>query len=113
MPQTRRTAPHAAGAVAHPEPAGEQHEPAHPNGGLRIPVPHLSVTSIPVHLPKAPHVAVHRPHLSLSSPAGRVLWLGGLATVAAAGAIDWPVAVAVAAGTYIAEQRARALNRGK
>jgi hypothetical protein len=43
---------------------------------------------------------------------GRVLWWGGLATVAAVGVLDWPVAAAIAAGTYVAERRARAGREG-
>lgn len=39
--------------------------------------------------------------------AGRALWWGGLATVAAFGVVDWPVAALVAAGTWVAEQQAR------
>jgi len=39
--------------------------------------------------------------------AGNVLWWGGLATVAALGVVDWPVAALVAAGTWVAEQHAR------
>lgn len=39
--------------------------------------------------------------------AGRVLWWGGLATVAAFGVVDWPVAALVAAGSWVAEQRAK------
>jgi hypothetical protein len=38
---------------------------------------------------------------------GNVLWWGGLAAVAAFGIVDWPVAALVAAGTWIAEQRAK------
>ncbi|MGZ4427669.1 MAG: hypothetical protein ACXVW2_09770 [Nocardioidaceae bacterium] len=54
--------------------------------------------------------ALPRPRLGLPSASGvpgRVLWLGGLGTLAVVGALDWPVAVAIAAGTWVAEQRAR------
>lgn len=39
--------------------------------------------------------------------AGRVVWWGGLATVAAFGIVDWPVAALVGAGVWVAEQRSR------
>lgn len=39
--------------------------------------------------------------------AGRVLWWGGLAAVAAFGVVDWPVAVLVGAGSWVAEQYAK------
>lgn len=47
------------------------------------------------------------PHPSVSMPgglAGNVIWLGGLAAVAAFGVVDWPVVALVAAGTWVAEQ---------
>lgn len=37
----------------------------------------------------------------------RALWWGGLAALAVVGALEWPVAVVVGAGTYVAEQFAR------
>jgi hypothetical protein len=43
--------------------------------------------------------------------AGTVLWWGGLATVAALGVVDWPVAALIAAGTWVAEQHARESTR--
>lgn len=42
-----------------------------------------------------------------SGTAGHVIWWGGLATVAAVGIVDWPVAALVAAGTWVAEQHSR------
>jgi len=56
---------------------------------------------------------VHVPHVELpavrmpAGTAGRVLWWGGLAAVAAFGVVDWPVAALVGAGTWVAEQHAR------
>jgi hypothetical protein len=38
---------------------------------------------------------------------GQLLWLGGLGALAALEVIEWPVALVVAAGTYVAEQRAK------
>jgi hypothetical protein len=37
----------------------------------------------------------------------RLLWWGGLAALAALEVIEWPVAVVVAAGSYVAERMAR------
>jgi hypothetical protein len=39
--------------------------------------------------------------------AKRVLWLGGLAALAAVEIIEWPVALVVGAGSYVAEWMAR------
>jgi hypothetical protein len=39
---------------------------------------------------------------------GRVLWWGGLAALAAFEIVDWPVAVLVGAGSWVAEQYAKA-----
>lgn len=83
------------------EPKGaveEVHEEAQEQerGGVTIPVLHTTVR---------PPVSIALP--SLNSVPGRVMWLGGLGAFAALGAIDWPVAVAIAAGTWVAEQRAK------
>jgi hypothetical protein len=44
----------------------------------------------------------------MAEPAGkRLLWLGGLGAMATIGLLEWPVAVAVGAGSYIAEQLVR------
>jgi hypothetical protein len=43
----------------------------------------------------------------------RALWLGGLAVLAATEVISWPVAGVVAAGTYVAERRAKAAADGR
>jgi hypothetical protein len=44
----------------------------------------------------------------LAEPAGRrLLWLGGLGAMATIGLLEWPVAVAVGAGSYVAERLAR------
>jgi hypothetical protein len=39
---------------------------------------------------------------------GRVLWWGGLAALAAFEVVDWPVAVLVGAGSWVAERYAKA-----
>ena len=44
----------------------------------------------------------------LSEPTGkRLLWIGGLGAMATIGLLEWPVAVAVGAGSFIAERLAR------
>jgi hypothetical protein len=37
----------------------------------------------------------------------RLLWWGGLAAVAAVGIVEWPVALVVGAGSYVAERLVR------
>lgn len=60
-----------------------------------------------VPLPALPHPSVTMP----GGLAGNVIWLGGLATVAALGVVDWPVVALVAAGTWVAEQHIRQSQR--
>jgi hypothetical protein len=68
--------------------------------GIDLPlVGHVGLPSLPMPVPKA------------KSLPGQVLWLGGLAGVALLGVIEWPVAAAVAAGTWIAERWARSAIR--
>lgn len=43
----------------------------------------------------------------------RLLWLGGLGAMATVGLLEWPVAVAVGAGSVIAEQLARSGRSGQ
>lgn len=57
-----------------------------------------------------PSVSLPRVHAP-GGVAGNVLWWGGLATVAAFGIVDWPVAALVAAGTWVADQHARQAAR--
>ncbi len=73
----------------------EVQETQQERGGVTIPIVHTTLRPPSVGLP------------NLNSVPGRVLWLGGLGAFAALGAIDWPVAVAIAAGTWVAEQRAK------
>lgn len=65
------------------------------------------------HLPGRPHLpAMPAPGLHLpTGTAGRVLWWGGLAAVTAAGAVDWPVAALIGAGSWVAEQYAKAARQ--
>lgn len=56
--------------------------------------------------------ALPRPSVSMPGGlAGNVIWLGGLATVAAFGVVDWPVVALIAAGTWVAEQHIRQYQR--
>lgn len=90
VPRPRRPAKEESNPVVE-----EVHETSDEHRGVTIPIVHTTIPTPSVGLP------------SLSSVPGRVLWLGGLGAFAAFGAIDWPVAVAVAAGTWVAEQRAK------
>lgn len=72
----------------------------------RLAMPQVSMPRIPL-LERVP-----RPPLPpASSLPGRLIWVGGLGAVAALGVIEWPVAAAVAAGTWVAEQRAKEQRR--
>jgi hypothetical protein len=69
---------------------------------------------------------VHMPHLptprevgraagaatSFLPPRERLIWYGGLGTAAVLGVIEWPVAVAVGAGTVIAQRALRQRDSG-
>lgn len=44
---------------------------------------------------------------------GRVLWWGGLAALAAFDVVEWPVAVIVGAGSWVAEQYAKTAAQGE
>jgi hypothetical protein len=44
---------------------------------------------------------------------GRVLWWGGLAALAAFDIVEWPVAIIVGAGEWVAEQYAKAAAQGQ
>jgi hypothetical protein len=55
---------------------------------------------------------LHLPNVAMPGGlAGNVIWLGGLATVAAFGVVDWPVVALVAAGTWVAEQHIKQSQR--
>lgn len=62
------------------------------HGGLHI--PRLPLPRMPIEMP--------------TGTQGRVLWWGGLAALAALEVVDWPVAVLVGAGSWVAEQYAKA-----
>lgn len=93
-PDTAKPALPSAG-TEHPEPAGDEQQAvvaqgaagaagAGVGGGLRLPF-----------------------ELPGGVTGKRLLWLGGLAGAAALGALEWPVALAVGAGSLIAERLAR------
>jgi hypothetical protein len=88
-------------------------------GAMHLPVlvPEMHVRHIPMPRIEMAHVPV--PHVHLPVPdavrsrlpeptTNRLVWYGGLAGLAAFGVIGWPVAGVVAAGTYVAEHRAKA-----
>src|SRR5512147_3256962 len=108
MPPTTRATrkPDATSAESGAE-ASESVEDVHSSAA-----PHALVIPLP-RMPHLPHVGVphvSRPHVptpTMSGGGGRALWLGGLGALAVAGVIEWPVAGVVAAGVWVAEQRAR------
>ena len=55
-------------------------------------------------LPPLPRMPIEMP----TGTPGRVLWWGGLAALAAFEVVEWPVAVLVGAGSWVAEQYAKA-----
>jgi len=67
----------------------KQGTPAAARHGARLPLPGIHI-GMPTGMP------------------GRVLWWGGLAAVAAFDVVEWPVAVLVGAGSWVAEQHAKA-----
>lgn len=58
------------------------------------------------HMPRLPLPGM--PAGMTTGTAGRVLWWGGLAALAAFDIVEWPVALLVGAGSWIAEQYAKA-----
>lgn len=77
----------------------------------RVPLPGVHVPSVHVPGVHMPGTGRLMPHVDPRSLRGRALWIGGLGGLAVIGVLDWPVAAAVAAGTWVAEQRARAYVR--
>jgi hypothetical protein len=64
---------------------------------------------MPVRMPPMPLLPL--PSIRVGMPTGmpgRVLWWGGLAALAAFDIVEWPVAVLVGAGSWVAEQYAKA-----
>jgi hypothetical protein len=81
----------------------------------RVPVPRVPVSRVPMPRVPRPRVAVPRRAevrqaagvvRSFMPPPERVAFYGGLGVMAVVGVLEWPVAVAVGAGTVVA-QRAR------
>ena len=93
----------------HTQEHGKEHE--HEPAGRSVPVlvPEMHVRHVPVQVPSVhvPMPGAMRDRLP-DVTTNRVLWWGGLAVLAATEVISWPVAGVVAAGTYVAERRAKA-----
>jgi hypothetical protein len=79
-----------------------EEEPSRHNGSHGITVP---VIGARIPLPPMP------PMPSPTGVPGRVLWLGGLVGAAVLGVVEWPVAAALAAGTWVVERFAKAAIR--
>lgn len=62
-------------------------------------------------MPRMPRLPIPGVGMPVAMPAGlpgRALWWGGLAALAALDIVEWPVAVLVGAGSWVAERYARA-----
>jgi hypothetical protein len=71
-------------------------EEEHKDGGMRLPLPGIGMpVAMPAGLP------------------GRALWWGGLAALAAFEVVEWPVAVLVGAGEWVAEQYAKSAAQNR
>jgi hypothetical protein len=81
------------------------------DGRAELPVLVPEVICVPILSVRVAHVSV--PYVSLPRSSGRYLWWGGLAGAAVLGVLDWPVAAAVAVGSYVAEQRATRANKAR
>jgi hypothetical protein len=59
--------------------------------------------------PRMPRLPLPRMPIEMpTGTTGRVLWWGGLAALAAFEVVEWPVAVLVGAGSWVAEKYAEA-----
>ena len=91
--------------------AKQEHEQEHEHASRSVPVlvPEMHVRHVPVMVPSV-HVPMPGPVRDRlpDVTTNRVLWWGGLAALAVTEVISWPVAGVVAAGTYVAERRAKA-----
>ena len=62
----------------------------------------------PVTARRGPELPLPGMHVAMPTGLpGRALWWGGLAALAAFDVVDWPVAVLVGAGSWVAEQYAK------
>jgi hypothetical protein len=62
----------------------------------------------PIIVRRGPELPLPGMHIGMPTGLpGRVLWWGGLAALAAFDVVDWPVAVLVGAGSWVAEQYAK------
>lgn len=111
-----RKAPRRPRPAARLDKAGQKETPA-PGHSLPVLVPEVHVRHVPLPRIDVTHVPVPHMRLPVSDAVrsrlpepstNRLLWFGGLAGLAALGVIEWPVAGVVAAGTYVAERRAKA-----
>jgi len=61
----------------------------------------------PQRMPRLPLPGMGMPVAMPTGLPGRVLWWGGLAALAAFDVVEWPVAILVGAGEWVAEQYAK------
>ena len=67
----------------------------------------------PQRMPRLPLPGMGMPVAMPTGLPGRVLWWGGLAALAAFDIVEWPVAIIVGAGEWVAEQYAKAAVQGQ
>jgi len=98
-------------STARTRPASAKREQERARRSVPVLVPQMHVRHLPVRVPAVPSVRVPVPGVVRDRlPDGntnRALWWGGLAVLAAAEVISWPVAGVVAAGSYVAERQAK------
>jgi hypothetical protein len=70
--------------------------------GMRAATVRLPFVTARFEIPRAPSGSVHVGPLALPSP-GKAAYYAGLGVLAVAEIIEWPVAVAIGAGTYVAQ----------
>ncbi|MGX4687741.1 hypothetical protein [Streptomyces sp. JNUCC 63] len=96
---------------ARQEKAGE----AHPDGGgihlhtrtfhPSVPIPYLSLEKLPARLEKLPARLENLPARVENLPARDLVFYGGLGALAVAGALEWPIALAVGGATWLVRSR--------
>ena len=64
-------------------------------------------------MPRLPLPGIGMPVAMPTGLPGRALWWGGLAALAAFEVVDWPVAVLVGAGEWVAEQYAKSAAQNR
>jgi hypothetical protein len=109
--RTQSTRSHTARVQARQEKAGE----THPDGGgihlhtrtfrPPVPIPYLSLEKLPARLEKLPARLENLPARVENLPTRDLVFYGGLGALAVAGALEWPIALAVGGATWLVRSR--------